>query len=207
MSPRAHFFQVLLRDGSAHLREAPDPDPTSDADVAKVLRGAFADYCLEIAGPPLAFDEPTALGAASVVEQACWALVSQGLPVNELEKRLRMPAPPRTAAQHLCSDLLLRYLPQIYRRARARDEADPLIQILERVLRQWPLSGVLAGLEDGPETAVDFGGHAGLMMLYAERLACHEKPAWFPGGEAAAYVELVWTQLGKTAPYSGSARK
>jgi hypothetical protein len=207
MSPRAHFFQELLRVGSAVLRDAPTPALGRDADLAKILRSAYADYCLDIAGPPLAFEEPTALAAAGVVEQACWALVSQALPVHELEQRLQMPAPPQTAAQHLSGDLLLRYLPQIHGRARARDETDPLVHIVEKILRQWPLSGVLAHVEDGPEIALDFGGHAGLMLLYAERLARHEKPAWFPGGEAAAYVELVWSQLGKTAPLVGSARK
>ncbi len=207
MSSRAHFFRQLLRNGSAVLRDPPTPTLARDAELEKVLQSAYADYSLDIAGPPLAFDEPTALAAAGVVEQACWALVSQTLPVHELEQRLQMPAPPRTAAQHLSADLLLRYLPQVHRRTQARDETDPLVQFVEKVLRQWPLSGVLANIEDGPETALGFGGHPGVMLLYAERLAGHENPAWFPGGESAAYVELVWTQLGKTAPSGDSARK
>jgi hypothetical protein len=207
MSPRARLFQALLRDGAVVLRDAPTSHVSVSTDVIGVLRAAYTDYGADIAGPPLMFEEATALAAAGVVEHACRALVSQALPADELQTRVQMPAPPRTAAEHFSGDLLLRYLPQVLRRARARDAADPLVQMLERTLRQWPLSGVLADIQDGPETGLDFGGHPGLMLLYAERLAGHEKPAWFPGGECAAYVELVWTQLGKTAPYSGSARK
>jgi hypothetical protein len=206
MSPLAGFFQALLRDGAVVLQDAPAPELMADAELVAVLQNAYADYCLDIAGPWLAFAQTTALAAAGVVQQACWALVSQALPVEELEKRVRMPGAPRGPAQHLSADLLLRFLPQVYCRARARDEADPLVQIVEKVLLQWPLSGVLADLEDGPETPPDFGGHRGLMLLYADRLARHERPAWFPAGEALGYVELVWSQLGKTAPLDGSAR-
>ena len=202
MSPLARFFHGLLREGAVHLHEAPDARFPKNAELDEVLRRAYADYCLDIAGPPLAIDETTALAAAHVVHQACWALVSQALSVDDLEERLQMPGPPRNPAQHLSADLLLRFLPQVHRRARARDETDSLVKIVEKVLRQWPLSGVLADLEDGPETALDFGRHGGLMLLYAERLACHEKPAWFPDGDARAYVELVWTQLRKTPRFS-----
>jgi hypothetical protein len=65
------------------------------------------------------------------------------------------------------------------------------------VLRRWPLSGVLADIEQGPLTALDFSGHAGLLLLYAERLARHERPTWFPTGAAKEYLELVWTELGE----------
>ena len=34
-------------------------------------------------------------------------------------------------------------------------------------------------------------------MLYAERLAEHEKPAWVPDGPGLEYLELVGCELGK----------
>jgi hypothetical protein len=203
MSPLARFFHELLRDGRMILRELPAAEV--DAELAHLLRAAYAEYCLDIAGPAPAFDEPTALAAARVVYDAGWALVSQRLPVAELEKRLRMPARPRTAAQHLSADLLLRYLPQVHRRARARDPADPFPATLEKVLWQWPLSGVLADLDEGPETALEFD-HPGLMLLYAERLAQHPKPAWVPTGKALEYVDLVWEQLHKDPAFLRQAQ-
>ncbi len=73
----------------------------------------------------------------------------------------------------------------------AFDPADPLVALLADVLRQWPLSGVLSDLEDGPPVPPDLGGHEGLMMLYAERLVSHDRPGWLPEGRALEYVELV----------------
>jgi hypothetical protein len=204
MSPLARFFHELLRDGHMVLRELPATDPAGD--LALVLRAAYETYRLEIAGPAPAFDEPTALAAARVVYDAGWALVSQRLPVIELEKRLRMPGVPRTAAQHLSADLLLRYLPQVRRRARARDPADPFPAILEKVLRQWPLSGVLADIDERPDATLEFDHHPGLLLLYAERLAEHPKPAWLPTGKALEYVELVWEQLHRDPAFLRQAR-
>ena len=34
-------------------------------------------------------------------------------------------------------------------------------------------------------------------MLYAERLAGNQKPAWLPQGRGLEYVEMVWKELGK----------
>jgi hypothetical protein len=54
------------------------------------------------------------------------------------------------------------------------------------------LSGVLSDVEEEPLTSLDLGGHPGLRLLYAERLARNRKPAWFPPeGPAREYVELV----------------
>ena len=72
----------------------------------------------------------------------------------------------------------------IYRRyiggAALRAENDPLGSAVAAVLRQWPLSGVLANLPGAPNGDVRFAGHAGLQLLYAERLIEHENAAWMP---------------------------
>jgi hypothetical protein len=53
------------------------------------------------------------------------------------------------------------------------------------------LSGVLSDVEDEPTTALEFGGHKGLMLLYAERWVRNEKQAWRPQGRGWEFVELV----------------
>ena len=66
---------------------------------------------------------------------------------------------------------------------------------LEEVLCQWPLTGVLSDMEQGP-TALDLYDHPGLMLLYAERLKAKEKPAWVPVGRTYEYVEMVFQEAG-----------
>ena len=58
-----------------------------------------------------------------------------------------------------------------------------------------------------PLVPPDFAGHAGLRLLYAERLAQHEKPAWFPVGPGMESVELVWQQLGRDTTVLSQARE
>jgi hypothetical protein len=197
MSTLVEFVRELLDEAQVILDTLPDVSADGRAEAAALLEEAFAHYRLEIAGPQVAFDAPAAVAAAELVWQACWFLVSHREPEAELEKRLVMPGPPSTPAQHLSADLMLRYLPQIHRRARGLAPDDKLPQILAVILRQWPLTGILSEVAEAPLSAPDFGGHPGLMLLYAERLAEKEKPAWMPSGQAQEYVELVFQELGK----------
>ncbi len=172
------------------------PRVPADADALPVLEQAFRVHRLAVAGPVIPFDARTALAAASLVQHAAWYLLNPGLPIEAPQRVLGMP-PPTEPAQHLSADLVLLFLPAVQRRAQALLTTDVVPQALAQLLRHWPLSGVLSELQEGPLTPLDFGGHPGLLMLYAERLARHERPAWFPDGPAAAYVELVWQQLGR----------
>ncbi len=192
MASLTTFLRGVFDDGRLLLRE---PLPAqADPDALAVLAEAHRRHALGVAGPAIAFDGPTALAAGRVLYQAGWYLLSANEPVDAA--RLRMPDP-RTPAQHLAADLLLRYLPAVHRRAQALRPDDELAAALANLLRRWPLSGVLADIDDEPLTPTDFGGHRGLCLLYAERLARHEKGAWFPTGEAIEAVELVWHDLGR----------
>jgi hypothetical protein len=195
MSPLARFLHELLYEGRISLH-AP-PAEADDPDARKVLRRAHAEYVLTIAGLPLPLDEKTALAAAGLLHHAAWYFLNPGLAIAAAEKSLRMPAPPARPEHHLSADLVLRFVPALQRRAQALLPNDPLPQALEHTLRHWPLSGVLADIVDPPLTPVDFGPHPGPNFLYAERLAQHERPGWFPLGPGMQYVELVWHDLGK----------
>jgi hypothetical protein len=199
MSPLADFLGALLTEGRAVLRRPPAAVEPSDPAAAAVLRRAYATHRLQVAGPPLDFDLPLALSAAALVQWSCWLLVSRAETDAEMAQTLALPGPPRTPAQHLSADLLLRLLPAVHRRARALNPSDRLPALLADVLRRWPLSGVLADVAEEPLTPPDFDGHAGLRLLYAERLARCEKPAWVPRGPAAEPVALVWAELGRDA--------
>jgi hypothetical protein len=68
---------------------------------------------------------------------------------------------------------------------------DVLTTRLGELLRSWPLSGVLASIDDPPLTPIDFGGHHGLSLLYAERLAANPRPTWVVDGLVGEFIELV----------------
>jgi hypothetical protein len=187
------FLREVLIDGRMVFHGPPEPSVQDDARALNVLRSAFDDHRLTLAGSLIDFDPESALSAARFLEKAGWFLLNFAENAAQVRKALAFTGVPVNPAQHLSADLLLRHLPAILRRARALGGADPLAEVLTNVLRRWPLSGVLADLEDGPVTRLDFMGHAGLRLLYAERLASHFKPAWVPPPGEREHLELVWT--------------
>jgi len=196
------FLTQLLDHGKIVFRSAPAPQDRPSSRAVAVLASAFETHGRSVAGPRIAFDAGVACAAAELVRRSSWATVNHDDRVAELEKRLRMPGSPVTPSQHLSADLTLRYVPQILRRARGLDPSDPLVGLLANVLRHWPLSGVLLDVEEGPLAPLDFGGHPGLLMLYAERLCRNDRPAWRPSqpGPAWDYYELVLQEHGRTVP-------
>jgi hypothetical protein len=201
MPSLVEFLDRLLTDGSAVLRTAPiQTHQDARAAVAR-LESAFADARLEIAGPLLPFDPSAALAAAEFLWRACWFLVQRGQPEAEVAQILVPPAPPTSAAQHLSADMTLRFLPSVLSRARSLDPEDVLTKALVQTLREAPLSGALADLEEAPLASLELAGHSGLLLLFAERLAEHPRAPWIPpAGPARQYVELVFAERGLTLP-------
>lgn len=198
--PLREFLHSLLFEGRARLRLARGPDPGVSPAAVALLERAHRLRSLEIAGPPIPFDGPTATVAAVLARKACLALVDRGERPEDLAVALAMPLIPKTPAHHLAADLTFRFLPVVLRRARGADPTDPLVAILAKLLRNWPLSGVLAETDGPPSVPLDFSGHVGLMALYAERLVPRERAGWYPEGVAAEYVELA-----RRAPSRGPA--
>jgi hypothetical protein len=175
----------LLTAGEVVLTTRPVLSPADRPRLTDRLRAAFDTHALSVAGPPLPFDAELALAAAECVSAACWFAVSHTETSEELERAVTLPDP-RSPAAHLSGDVLLRFLPHLYRRSRARAADDPLTIRLADVLRRWPLSGVLSDVAEAPLTPLEFGGHHGLLLLYGERLAAHDRPAWRPAAGRAA---------------------
>jgi hypothetical protein len=199
MSSFHDFLTELLADGRVVFRSAVAPRDRPRAEDIGLLEKAHNAVRLSVAGPAIAFDPAVAYSAAELVRQASWALVNHDDRVSHLKKCLTMPIQPKTEAHHLSADLMLHYLPQVLKRARGLDPSDPLIGLLEDVLRRWPLSGVLADVADAPIGSLDFAGHPGLLLLYAERLAANDRPAWRPvqPGPGWEYYELVSEERGR----------
>ncbi len=140
-----------------------------------------------------------ALQAAVLVWRACWLVVCQQ-EIPQYSKYIVLERGPRSPSDHLSVDLTLRFLPEVYRRASANVHANPLAQRLSDLLRRWPLTGVRAKLPEGPLTDLDFGGHPGLLLLYAERLALAPQATWLPQGAGLEYVEWIFQERGVPIP-------
>jgi MoxR-vWA-beta-propeller ternary system domain bpX4 len=196
MAALVEFLEHLLHTGKVVFRERPIAAPTERFAGLAVLQRAFRTFQLDVAGPALAFCPEVALAVAEFTRAACWYLVQHDEPADAMRQRLTL-SPPHSPAEHLTGDLLLRYVPQVHRRAHALLPNDPLCEILSKVMREWPLSGVMADVAEGPLTPIEFGGHSGLWMLYAERLFHNPKADWLPTGPAREYVELVFRDQGQ----------
>ena len=191
------FLLPLLKNGEVVLSERPVVRAREHAEAARCLEAVYADYRLDVAGPLLPFHRESAIQAAECLRSACWFLVDRTAEPTEAGAAAALPAPAGNAAQHLSVDLIFRFLPPVYYRARAISPDDVLTRALAKLLRQWPLSGVLADVAEKPLTPLDFGAHAGLQMLYAERLADRPRPEWMPEGPPLEYVNLVLSERGQ----------
>jgi MoxR-vWA-beta-propeller ternary system domain bpX4 len=193
------FLNQLLNEGRVVFRETRAPhDRPRPQDIA-LLEKAYLAHRLSVAGPDIPFDPAVAFSAAELIRQSSWALVNHDDRIYHLKKCLTMPIAPVTPAHHLSADLTLRYLPQIFNRARVLDPCDPFVDFLTELLRRWPLSGALSDVAQGPLASLDFGGHPGLLLLYAERLAANDRVGWRPvqGGPGWEYFELVIQDRGR----------
>jgi hypothetical protein len=200
MAAFVEFLDRLLSHGAVTLRERPHVAETEMPEANRLLEQAYDQHRLEVAGPPLEFDVACARQAGMQVWFSCWFLVQREEPAEVLEACLPIPGTPQTPAEHLSGDLLYRFLPQVHRRARALDRQDRLTLRLEEILRAWPLSGVLADLTEGPLASVELGGHPGLLLLYAERLALQPREAWLPAEKGREYVDWVFAERGLRVP-------
>ncbi|QDV35066.1 hypothetical protein [Tautonia plasticadhaerens] len=200
MATLAEFLERLFGEGRVSFTGPPPPSPAEAerSEALGPLRRAFADDLMDLAGPPLPIDGPAALAAAEWTRLACWFLVSRGAPPEVVDRALAPPPPPRSAAAHLSADLTFRYLPGVHRRARAIDPGDVLASRLAEVLRRWPLSGALSDVQGVPTSPVDFFGHDGLMLRFAERLALREAPDWIPTrGRGLELWDLTLDAMGR----------
>lgn len=190
MATLHEFLARLFKTGEIAFDRRPAPSQERNAYDIRLLETEFEKYALSVPGEVIRFDAQAALAAAELVRQAAWFLVSRDEPDIEVARHVEMRLSPRTPSQHLSADLLLRFAPQLLNRARAIAPSDILARQLESNLRRWPLSGVSAAIVEAPVTPPVFG-HDGLMLLYAERLADHDKPAWIPTGAGLELLQRV----------------
>src|SRR6266542_5892630 len=86
MTSLVAFLTRLFQEGEIVFQERPVPEKEPGPAVS-LLERLYADHRLEVAGPEIPFDAPTALAAAELVRYASWFLLNHTEPPEELEKR------------------------------------------------------------------------------------------------------------------------
>lgn len=201
MAAFLNYLEQLFHAGVITLRARPTIEASERTPAVELLRERHRECSLALAGPPLPFDETITWQAAELLWWASWFLVDHNDQSEVVECQLALLERPRSAAQHLSGDVILSFLPAIQSRARIRAPDDVLTRGLTRLLRDWPLSGVLSNLREGPSHWDHLDEHDGLLLLYAERLAANLRPAWVPAeGRAREYVDLIIAERGLISP-------
>jgi hypothetical protein len=204
MSSLSEFFEHLFATGEAQLAGRPELGDRRECD--EVLRGAFNEYRLDVAGLLIEFDADAAVAAACYTALACWFAVSHDETPEQVRSLLELPALRATPQATLSTDLALRYVVTVHRRVKAQNSDDVLVKSLAETLRRWPLTGVLSDVAEPPTGDLTFGGHRGLELLYAERLAGYYRPSWLPAeGRRRETVEMIFRQQGRPWPPEGHA--
>jgi MoxR-vWA-beta-propeller ternary system protein len=72
-------------------------------------------------------------------------------------------------------DLAFRFLPDLFRIARAASESDPLLKVLQRWTVEWPLSTVGIPIDRAADLTTQFVmGDETLRKLYADRIIARQ---------------------------------
>ena len=125
----------------------------------------------------LAFEPPAPIlevtrWACARLYCACLFLVHRDADAGEVREALSVPCPGggEPAAVAYSADLLLRYLPDVHALAGGLSPEDPLVDALESLGRQWPLSSVgMKGRDDEIDLSI-FVENRSLRQLYVDRI-------------------------------------
>lgn len=145
-----------------------DAEPEFDAESKAWLVRRHRQCSLELAGPPLPFDERAAAFGASRLCNGCRFLAYRHDDAEAVRKSFAAPSPKPDPAAIFSVDLLLRHLPELWKLAHDLLDDDPLVVELKRLAAEWPLSSIgmpdVAGFDLEPVFA-----HRGLRQLYIDR--------------------------------------
>lgn len=135
-----------------------------------ILRSIEESVRLELAGEAPPFSPPAALWAATRLFRGAQALVYRELDGEELTRMFSDAChDPPNPATHYSVDLTLRYLPDLLAQARRTAQRDALVERLQALAADWPLSSVGTGSVSGRDLRPILG-HPGLFQLYTDRI-------------------------------------
>jgi len=182
--------------------------PWLDDSARAALLEWDASARLDLAGDVPAIDWPAAEWATVQFYGACQLLVGRDVPALVVHRVLEHPCPAaRGPATDFSVDLIFRFLPELYVRARQLAPADALVTALEAWSDTWTLSSVGIPLKPAAgNPAIDsFAGSAPLWRLYLDRVAARHAADRWRDSRVAAQLRADLGAFPELAPAIASA--
>jgi hypothetical protein len=161
------FLNGVLEGGSAAVSAGPlrCDEAQALAALKEIDSRARAELGIEAPG----FSEVAALWGARLTYHLAQFTVCRDIGQEQIEAVCKMPCPVAASAETVWSvDLTLRHLPKLYRLARHLSGGDPLVNEMQRIAAEWPLSSVGIPVEN-PDARLIME-HPALARIYADRI-------------------------------------
>jgi len=164
------FLNGLLEDGNVVVPRTMTVFEPADLEAARVLLSELYDRdCLEMPYEVPEFDKEAALWSASYVYRVCQLILLRDINESEMDGWLKGFDGLQTAGAIYSVDLMLRFLPDLFRLGSGLSPEDPLVSNLRAVAVRWPFSSVGIDKIKVSETDVVWG-NASLKYAYIDRI-------------------------------------
>ena len=165
----AGFIAQLIEHGRAQIRSSA-LDQGAPAPEDELTRAdALAREELLQEAPKL--DLAAAQWAALSLYECTRSIVDRKVGTDELKATIRAPfSSPRNASIHWSVDLFFRHLPKIIGLASKVSRQDPIIDLLQQLGSEWPLSSVGMTCAPGPLELSRILDQEALRRLYLDRI-------------------------------------
>jgi len=174
-----------------------------EKDLVLYLQREFENEQLEYPINKLEFSSKAALWSAKVVYKAANLLLNREEEPKDLSIFFSLFDEKLTGGQILSVDLCLRFLPAILKQIKNADPSDPLIDLLELILKQWHYSavGYFSKLEDF--NFDEYWNDSCLLQLYVDRVIEKKSRVYLKVPELLAHIhgcigihaQTLWKEL------------
>jgi len=164
------FLSQVFEHGRVRAARGEQISETELAEARMELADFEQAWRQTVPGAAPEFLVDAALWAAETIYRLSQCLIYPAMDA-QMALKITTPAPraPHTAAQHYSVDLTLRFLPDLWRLARARGEAGSLVSQILNLAAEWPLSSVgISGISASSIDAV--AADECLLTLYVDRV-------------------------------------
>ena len=164
------FLNGLLEDGNVVVPRTMTAFESADLEAAgKLLLTLYEQDSLEMPYDCPGFHREAALWASGYIFRVCQLILLRDVNETELMDWLKGFDGLQTAEVVYSADLLLRFLPDLFRLGSGLSPEDPLLAHLKLVAGQWPFSSV--GIEKIKVSAGDvIWQHPSLKYAYIDRI-------------------------------------